>query len=50
MPSLNKYWDNYIEDLLIKTAIQIIASYRNNILIFNNISYSKKTIMIIDFW
>lgn len=43
------YENNCINDLLMKIIILKIARYINNILVINNINYSKKTSMMVNF-
>lgn len=49
MPDLNKNRINHIDNLVICATIRKIACYINDILIVNNIGYSKEFSLIADF-
>lgn len=49
MSSLNKNRSNHIDNFVIQAIIKEIAYYIKNILIVNNIDYSKKFSLMADF-
>ena len=49
MPGLNRNKNNRIDNILIYSIIREVFCYTNNILIVNNIGYSKELSMIANF-